>query len=231
MTCLLRKVKGEYHFFGMSFYRRRLPHWQPEGVPIFLTWRLHGSMPRDPLQGRSQTCPTGVWEGRRFLLFDRRLDAACSGPMFLKNSHVAAAVAETLVTIGREWGLYDLFAWVIMSNHIHVLLQPHQPLRRITHVVKSTSARRANLVLGRVGLRIWQDESYDHWVRDGKELERIVNYIEWNPVRAGLAESVELWPWSSASKAWQVIDLPHSAPNEHGSQPSCGTLPSHPNLR
>ena len=122
---------------------------------------------------------------------DRELDSARGGPVFLKHPQVAATVVETLVTIGKEWGFYDLFAWVIMSNHVHVLLQPHKPLRRITHAVKSTSAREANLILGRRGSRFWQDESYDHWVRDGKELERIVNYIEWNPVRAGLVESAE----------------------------------------
>lgn len=213
----------------MTFYRRRLPHWQPEGVPIFLTWRLYGSLPRSPWQGRSKTCPTGLTEGRRFLLMDRELDAACSGPMFLKNPHVAAAVAETLLTAGKEWTLYDLFAWVIMSNHVHVLLQPHKPLRRITHAVKSTSARRANFILGRAALWFWQDESYDHWVRDGREFERIVQYIEWNPVRAGLVERVEQWPWSSAAKAWQVEDLPHI--NVHEFPLSYGTLPLPPNSR
>lgn len=98
-----------------------------------------------------------------------------------------------------------------MSNHVHVLLQPHKPLREVTRAVKNTSAREANLILGRTGLRFWQDESYDHRVRDGKELERIVRYIEWNPVRAGLVGRAELWPWSSASEnvVWQVGDLPH----------------------
>jgi putative transposase len=110
--------------------------------------------------------------------------------------------------------LYELFAWVVISNHVHVLLQPHKPLREVTRAVKNTSAREANLILGRTGLRFWQDESYDHWVRDGKELERIVRYIEWNPVRAGLAERAELWLWSSASKnvLWRVGDLPHANP-------------------
>jgi REP element-mobilizing transposase RayT len=231
MTCRLRMLRAEFHFFGMSFYRRRLPHWQPEGVPIFLTWRLYGSLPRSLWEGRSQTCPTWLTEGRRFLLMDRELDSARGGFMFLKHPLVAASVADTLLMVCREWGFYDLFAWVIMSNHVHVLLQPHKPLRRITHVVKSTSARRANVILGRSGLRFWQDESFDHWARDGKELERIVQYIEWNPVRAGLVERVELWPWSSAAKAWQVTDLPHKASNVHEFPLSYGTLPLPPNSR
>jgi len=191
----------------MSFYRRRLPHWQPEGVPIFLTWRLYGSLPRTNHAMVSDSLP----EGRRFLLLDRQLDSANSGPTFLRHPHVAVSVAETLFIAGRKWGLYQLFAWVVMSNHVHVLLQPYKPLREITRAVKNTSAREANLILGRTGLQFWQDESYDHWVRDSKELERIVRYIESNPVRAGLVERSELWPWSSASEdvLWQVGDLPH----------------------
>jgi REP element-mobilizing transposase RayT len=94
--------------------------------------------------------------------------------------------------------LYELLAWVVMSNHVHVLLQPHKPLREVTRAVKNTSARQANLILGRTGLRFWQDESYDRWVRDGKELQRSMRYIERNPVKAGLVERAELWPWSSA---------------------------------
>jgi putative transposase len=177
----------------MSFYRRRLPHWQPEGVPIFLTWRLFGSLPK---QAREMMPLT---EGQRFVQLDRQLDSATSGPMFLKDSRVAAAVVETMWIASQKWELFELFAWVIMGNHVHVLLQPHQPLREITRAVKNTSGRRANLILGRTGQPFWQDESYDHWVRDGKQFDRIVQYIEWNPVKAGLVEQPELWPWSSAA--------------------------------
>ena len=191
----------------MSFYRRRLPHWQPERVPTFLTWRLYGSLPR----ANQTVVSDSLTEGRRFLLLDRELDSANSGPTFLRHPRVAASVAKTLFIAGRKWRLYELIAWVVMRNHVHVLLRPHKLLREVTRAVKNTSARQANLILGRTGLRFWQDESYDHWVRDSNELERIVRYLEWNTVRAGLVEPAELWPWSSASETtlWQVGDLPH----------------------
>jgi REP element-mobilizing transposase RayT len=198
---------------------------------MFLTWRLYGSLPRNLEIGRSETCPTT--EGRRFLMLGRQLDAAKSGPTFLKHPEVASAVAKTLLIGEREWKLYELFAWVVMSNHVHVLLKPCKPLREVTRAIKSTSAREANIILGRSG-RFWQDESFDRWVRDGKEFARIVQYIEWNPVRAGVVEGVEQWHWSSAAKAWQVGDLPHYLPNSdtpanvHGSPFSGGTLPSPP---
>ena len=53
-------------------------------------------------------------------------------------------------------------------------------------------------MLRRTGQTFWQDESYDHWVRTRNEVEKIVRYIEWNPVKAGLAKTPEDWPWSGA---------------------------------
>jgi putative transposase len=85
-----------------------------------------------------------------------------------------------------------------------------QTLSEVTRAVKKASARQANLILGRSGLPFWQDESYDHWVRNGKQFGRIVQYIESNPVKAGLVDRAEIWPWSSAfaGTVGQVPDLP-----------------------
>src|SRR5207253_3834247 len=107
--------------------------------------------------------------------------------------------AHALFLAEKQWQLYDLLAWVIMSNHVHVLLEPHKRLAEITRAVKNISAREANVLLGRTGLPFWQDESYDHWVRNDGEFARIVRYIEWNPVRAGLVGCPAEWRWSSAS--------------------------------
>ncbi len=182
---------------GVSFYRRRLPHWQPEGFPIFLTWRLFGSLPRtSEVLGR----PATATQGQRFVTIDRWMDRATTGPMWLGDPRIAQSVIETISTRADQWGLYDLFAWVLMSNHIHMLMHPRKPLREVTRAVKNTSARAANMILGRTGAPFWQDESFDHWVRNRDEFDRIVRYIEHNPVSAGLVERAEQWPWSSASE-------------------------------
>ena len=141
------------------------------------------------------------------------MDRATTGPAWLSNPHVAQCVAEAIVSRANQWGLYDLFAWVLMSNHVHVLVQPRKPVREVTRAVKSTSAREANLVLGRTGMPFWQDESYDHWVRNRDEFDRILRYIEFNPVSAGLVENPDEWRWSSAwqrahGPVGQVPDLP-----------------------
>ena len=57
-----------------------------------------------------------------------------------------------------------------------------------------------NQILGLTGQAFWQEESYDHWVRDGKEFDRLRAYIEKNPVKAGLVKAPEHYPWSSATK-------------------------------
>jgi type I restriction enzyme R subunit len=85
-----------------------------------------------------------------------------------------------------------------MANHVHILIYPEVKLSRITKSIKNFSARQANVILERTGQPFWLDESYDHWVRGPEELEKIVLYIEENPVAAGLVEKVEDWRWSSA---------------------------------
>ena len=74
---------------------------------------------------------------------------------------------------------------------------PRSPRERIMHSIKRHTARKCNLRLRRRG-RFWQQESYDHWARDEDELERIILYVEQNPVKAGLAAKPEDWLFSSA---------------------------------
>ena len=200
-TCpqIVRNSRLNGNSLHMEFYRRRLPHWHPEGASIFLTWRLHGSLPHR-LAKRAGT------DRERFAAMDQELDRASHGPTWLTNPAIADTVQQVLISAGQCWDLYELFAWVIMSNHVHALLKPKKCVPEVTRAIKSNSARKANEILGRSGA-FWQDESYDHWVRSQEEFSRIVKYIERNPVRAGLIDRIEDWRWSSAFG--QVGDLPH----------------------
>src|SRR2546426_9043883 len=87
-----------------------------------------------------------------------------------------------------------------MANHVHVLLEPKIDVARITKGIKGVTAKKGNQILGRTGRRLWQNESYDHWVRSPSECDRIRSYIERNPVMAGLVSRPEEWPWSSAAR-------------------------------
>jgi len=94
-------------------------------------------------------------------------------------------------------GHYELHAWVLMPNHVHLLATPRVSPTRMMRSLKSLTGRECNRALGLSGA-FWQRESYDRWVRDGKEFGRIQRYIEMNPVRAGLVDRPEKWRWSSA---------------------------------
>ncbi|MFZ0818474.1 MAG: transposase [Candidatus Acidiferrales bacterium] len=128
------------------------------------------------------------------------LDKALHGPLWLKDPRVAACVVQAIRRGDREWNFYLLHAYVVMSNHVHILIEPRVPIPRITQRLKGSSARTANQILSREGQRFWNEESFDHWVRNAQEFNRISAYIEQNPVTAGLVKKPEDWPWSSASK-------------------------------
>ena len=92
-------------------------------------------------------------------------------------------------------------AYVVMGNHVHVLFHPREPASRVLQWLKGRTAREANQILALTGKPFWQRESYDHSVRDRQQLDRIVAYIENNPVKAGLAAEPSQYPWSSAGAA------------------------------
>ena len=104
-------------------------------------------------------------------------------------------VADVLSAAGER---YDLFAWCVMSNHVHVLLTPRCELKDVTQWLKGFTAHQINGLQEARGRVFWQDESYDHWIRDEEEMVRVIQYVEENPVKAGLCERADEWPWSSA---------------------------------
>jgi REP element-mobilizing transposase RayT len=133
--------------------------------------------------------------------FDRVLDRDTTGPLWLKDASAANAVSNVLIRGATDWGLYNLHAWVIMANHVHVLIRPRVPLNKALMNIKSASSRAANALLNRIGEPFWQSESYDHWVRNDREFDSIIRYIHRNPVSAGLVIEPEDWQWSSARTA------------------------------
>lgn len=178
----------------MTYYRRWLPHWHPPGQDLFVTWRLHDSLPDGIPQPKENFSP-----GERFVHYDRFLDEARTGPLWLKDERIAECVLSVILEARRR-NLLRMLAYSLMANHVHILLTPIVALDRITHQIKGSSARQANRILSRTGERFWQDESFDHWVRGPAELLKIRTYIERNPVTAGLVKRPEDWPWSSASR-------------------------------
>jgi putative transposase len=112
-------------------------------------------------------------------------------------------------------------AFAVMANHVHVLLLPSVPPSRLLKSLKGLTVRAANRLLGRTGEPFWQRESYDHWVRDADQFQRITAYIENNPVKAGMAARAEDYAWSSAKPQWR--EKLRSQECERGTPRACAT--------
>jgi putative transposase len=175
--------------------RRRLPHVYLEGRWLFVTFGLHGSLPESRYPR-----PSKASAGAAFVWIDRQLDTARRGPMYLRQKSIAQVVIESLHR-GVDLGHYELGPFVVMGNHVHILLMPLIDPARLLKSLKGSTAREANRILGQTGQPFWQRESYDHWVRDPSEWQRIASYIQNNPVKAGLADRPEDYRWSSAGVA------------------------------
>jgi len=177
----------------VEFYRRHLPHVQPNETDLFLTWSLHGSIPHNRYPG-----PTGMTAGQAFVWMDRFLDQATEGPTWLKRDEIAKLVVDAVKYAESTLKQFDLHAYVVMSNHVHMLVTPKVPPAKFMQSVKGFTAREANKILNRTGEPFWQSESYDHFVRNDEEFLKIRDYIEQNPVKAGIVMRAEDYRWSSA---------------------------------
>jgi len=176
----------------MAFYQP-LPHYHVVGQPLFVTFRLRGSLPDHRVFPPDRV----TTDGKAFAAMDRLLDTATTGPFSLRRPEIAARVVAALRKGETDGRSYQLHAYVVMPNHVHLLVTPHVIATRWLGPLKGFTASEANRSLGTTGKPFWQDESYDHVVRDG-EFDRIREYIEWNPVKAGLVGKPEDFPWSSA---------------------------------
>jgi len=192
---LLRIFAAPSHY-SVMIYQRRLPHISTTDQPVFLTWRLHGSLPpHRPFAGGR------LPSGRAFAAMDRLLDEARTGPFYLRQPALADMVVEAFLYNAETLRQYVLHAFAVMPNHVHLSITAAVPLSQLTKSIKGITAKRANRVLALTGRPFWQEESYDHVVRHEREFETIRSYIEENPVRAGLASVASEYPWSSAGWA------------------------------
>ncbi len=183
------------------FWRRYLPHVAPDSQAVFVTWRLAGSIPVAP----PAILHNDPNPGKTFAEFDRQLDRSQFVPRWLADARVANMFAEALHHGADVRRSYDLGAWVVMPNHIHLVIQPHQSLPEIVRWLKTATANRARCIIGISRGRFWQREYYDHWIRSRDELARVTAYIEGNPVSTGFVSSPAVRPWSSANLAGDKI--------------------------
>jgi len=177
-----------------------------EGSTYAVTFRLVDSLPKHVLEAillerdvvlnfaRKKTRNLSETdEARLELLYVEKIENYLDtgyGQCWLKDNRIARIVTDSLRYFEGE--RYYLPAWCVMPNHVHAVLHPHKEnsLSEILHSWKSFTAKEANKALCRNG-EFWQEEYYDHVIRDQDDFCHAVEYVLGNPVKAGLKS----WKW------------------------------------
>ena len=183
--------------------RGYLPHFDDE-VTQAVTFRLADSVPvplierwREELRGLADATARAELIAR----IERHLDSN-SGACHLRHSAVAVMVESALLFFDDD--RYHLHAWVVMPNHVHALFTPlaSRSLSDIVGGWKSFTAKAANKILARGG-RFWQEDYFDRFIRSESHFADAVEYIENNPMKAGLCDRPEAWTFGSA-RLWRT---------------------------
>ena len=165
-----------------------LPHWQQDGVTVFVTFRLADSLPQDKLgklrterqewlRLRSQTqngCDLCEYDEVFSKKVEDWLDAG-HGECILRDRDNRHIVEDSLLFGNGK--VYRLYAFVVMPNHVHVVFMPFGDARvaDIIQKWKSISSRKLNRRMQRNG-RVWMPEYFDRCIRNGEHFERAVRY-------------------------------------------------------
>lgn len=163
------------------------------GKPLFVTLCLHDSLPASRVFPASQLA-----NGKAFVTMGRILDRAATGPKYLSVPEIAKLVVHSLLDGEHRFGRYRLHSFVVMPNHVHLLVTPLVAAAKWLEPLKGCTSNEANAILGRKGQPFWQGESYDHLMESEEEFGRIQRYIENNPLTAGLVADPTDYEWSSA---------------------------------
>jgi REP element-mobilizing transposase RayT len=179
-------------------HRRTLPHWEQSGCSYFVTFRLADSLPpaklkylRDWKKLWLQQQPK-PWTDRTFreleTYYSRRIEHWLDnglGGCCLRTKELRDIVVTALEYYHR--GRYVLHSFVVMPNHVHVLLRLSESIS-LAKVVHSWKSYTAHQILPKLNRRepLWMSEYFDHIVRSERQLDRLRWYIRDNPLKARL---------------------------------------------
>ena len=193
---------------SVTWYSRGyFPHLDTDAVTQHVTFHLFDSLPQallrqwreefQRLQAPGKTAESEAKDEHRNRIHDA-LDAGY-GSCWLHDDRLAGVVENALLHFDDE--RYSLHAWCIMPNHVHTLFSPKAGFKMsaIVHSWKSFTAHECNRILQHAG-KFWEREPFDRYIRNGRHFHNAMTYIENNPVKAGLCDRAEEWPWSSARR-------------------------------
>ena len=179
----------------------RIPHWVQEGASYFITFRCADSIPTGLARqwSHERECwlnahpPPWTEEEERAYTekFTARMEEWLDqgmGACLLRDQANRDLLEQALI---RFDGIrLDVDGYVIMPNHVHLIIHPHEnedPIRLIGGM-KGASARAIQARMGKSGETFWMPDEYNRIIRDAKELVAYRHYLEINPLRAGLHE-------------------------------------------
>ncbi|MEN8128171.1 MAG: transposase [Planctomycetota bacterium] len=178
--------------------RRNLPHWNQSEKMYFTTFRTADSIPQDRIKvfrqekqlwQRNHSKPYNENEkAEHRLLFSDKMNTwldNCHGKCLLRKPECVTVVRDAMEHFDKE--RYFLDHWVIMPNHVHVLLITCDGynLSSILHSWKSFTSNQINRIYSWTG-SFWQAETFDHIVRNAGQLEKYREYIKMNIAKAGV---------------------------------------------
>jgi len=95
---------------------------------------------------------------------------------------------------------FDLDAYVILPDHIHLLISLPAGIRDYSNIIKEIKryvTKSIRKQFDQQDLVVWQDRFWEHTIRDERDMQTYYDYILYNPVKHGYVESVDQWKWSS----------------------------------
>ncbi len=192
----------------VAFWTGNLPHWEVEEGRYFVTIHLAGAIPRLgqrriveiasslKLLGKGQHDENLQTQRRIFREMECWLDTV-EYAAHLRRPEAAEIVIEA-INHRRDTGVWRVFEHVVMPSHVHLFFELLRTgLKETLENFKGWTARRIAASVGLSQNRFWQREWFDHWSRSDEEDERIVAYIQRNPVKAGLVDNYRNWPSES----------------------------------
>lgn len=183
--------------------RGYLPHRDEPGLTQFVTFHLADGFPESLRAEWTHLAKIDDDRERRKQL-ETYLDKG-RGECHLRRLEIARLVEDNFLQFSGDCrgsharaSRYDLRAWVVMPNHVHVLFKVGSvSMSETVGAWKKHTGRLANKLLGRRGA-FWEEDYFDVYMRDAEHERKTVRYIENNPTRAKLALDPKEWPWSSA---------------------------------
>src|SRR6478672_1640075 len=137
--------------------RGYLPHFDAAGFTQFITFRLADSLPVSIFRDLDHKRRNKLIDDQEYFHQIEHALHLGHGTIVLKEPAIARIVADSILDLART--RYELHAWVVMVNHVSLLLSPRegQTVTGIMHSLKGYTATRANKVLGRTG-RFWSPD-------------------------------------------------------------------------